>query len=176
MTVKLTQISPSPWQCICSVFLLHKQEINPNTLPLYPTVRGFLFFSCHNFSFRLFPFQANVLFSHRLAPIHSHLSVLHGSQPVMSVGVWVCPPFSFCPSAGRNRQLSLTIWLESWEFAIGCRNLPLCSATHQAATTNPNNSFRSIKKNKGNQIIPTRSFQYFSKFYFSTLHTYYNRN
>lgn len=92
------------------------------------------FVSSHSFSSTLFSFatQCRVQSQVRPYPLPPQCFAR------IPVDVWVCPPFSSCPSAGCNRQLSLTIWLESWERAIGCTNLPLCSATRQAATTNPN--------------------------------------
>jgi hypothetical protein len=94
------------------------------------------FVSCHGFSSTLFSFATQCRVQSQVRP--DPLPPQYFAR--ILVDVRVCPPFSSCPSAGCNRQLSLTIWLESCERAIGCTNLPLCSATRQAATTNPNNT------------------------------------
>lgn len=44
---------------------------------------------------------------------------------------------------GCDRQLPLTIWLESWNLAIDCRNLPLVLCHPSRNTANPDNSTNS---------------------------------
>jgi hypothetical protein len=126
---------------------------------VYQLCSSFPFLSCHSFSSRLFSFATQCRVQSQARP--DTLPPQYFAR--ILVDAWVCPPISSCPSAGCNRQLSLTIWLESCESAIGCTNLPMYSATRQAATTNCYSSHNKVYwKNKTNQIIATRSFQHLS--------------
>lgn len=85
-----------------SLFAQKRNQVSPqNGVPLYFSFLCSLLFSCHYFSFLFLPFVTHCPHSQVALPSPPYFHcLLHGSQHIMSVGMWVCPPFSFCPTGG----------------------------------------------------------------------------